>query len=81
MIKPRISEVLAGMKAHRPGVCNVCGMFTIFLAINPTPQSVRNTMHCLFCGSTSRKRHVAKVVLREIGETDGCFSKSPSWGD
>jgi len=44
------------------GFCNICGRGTIFLC--PDTLTIRNTNMCLFCGSSSRKRHVAQEILR-----------------
>ncbi|HEY4743025.1 MAG TPA: methyltransferase domain-containing protein [Desulfuromonadaceae bacterium] len=46
--------------SHRLGVCTICGRATIFFRTTP---SARNGFSCLFCRSSSRNRHVAKVVL------------------
>lgn len=47
--------------SHRPGKCNICGKPTVFVCIDS--YTARNNMYCLFCGSTARKRHIAKVIL------------------
>jgi SAM-dependent methyltransferase len=44
------------------GFCNICGRGTVFLC--PDISTIRNSNNCLFCGSSSRKRHVAKEILR-----------------
>jgi SAM-dependent methyltransferase len=46
--------------AHRLGVCTICGRNTIFFRTDP---SARNGFSCLYCRSSSRNRHVAKVAL------------------
>ena len=74
MIKPKLRDVWAGRTLHRPGFCNVCGRGTVFFAIDPASKSVRNTMHCFFCGSISRKRHVTEVMLGVIGDGGGSLS-------
>jgi SAM-dependent methyltransferase len=50
---------------HRLGKCNVCGNPTIFICLDAA--TARNNMYCPFCYSSSRKRHVAKVILDEVG--------------
>jgi SAM-dependent methyltransferase len=44
------------------GTCNICGKGTVFFHDDRFP--TRSTNKCLFCGSTCRKRHVAKEILR-----------------
>ena len=55
--------VLSGRRSRQMkfGFCNICGRSTVFLC--PDISTIRNTNNCLFCGSSSRKRHVAKEVL------------------
>jgi SAM-dependent methyltransferase len=56
--------ILPGRRSRqvRSGYCNICGRGTIFLC--PDISTIRNTNNCLFCGSSSRKRHVANEILR-----------------
>jgi len=56
-------QVFKNLKYHRFGKCNVCGNLTIFLC-QYGPDAARDYMHCPFCISSSRKRHVASVVLK-----------------
>ena len=49
---------------HYLGRCNICGQYTFFVCIDAL--AVRNNMYCPFCRSSSRKRHVAKVLLNRI---------------
>jgi SAM-dependent methyltransferase len=49
---------------HKLGKCNICGNITIFVCIDS--QTARNNMYCPFCRSSSRKRHVAKVLIKEV---------------
>jgi len=58
-------QVLKNIKYHRLGKCNVCGNYTIFLN-QFGPDAAREYMHCPFCISSSRKRHVASVVIKHI---------------
>ncbi len=46
---------------HRSGRCNVCGKQTLFICVDTN--IARNSMTCLFCRSSSRKRHVAQQLL------------------
>jgi SAM-dependent methyltransferase len=56
---------IKNIKYHRFGKCNICGKYTIFLCLHD-PDAARETMRCLFCGSFSRKRHVASIILKYI---------------
>ncbi|AFY53056.1 methylase involved in ubiquinone/menaquinone biosynthesis [Rivularia sp. PCC 7116] len=49
---------------HQVGKCNICGKSTIFICIDT--KTVRNNMYCPFCQSSSRKRHVAKLLISKI---------------
>ncbi|MGD1913285.1 MAG: class I SAM-dependent methyltransferase [Rivularia sp. (in: cyanobacteria)] len=49
---------------HQVGKCNICGKSTIFVCIDV--QTVRNNMYCPFCKSSSRKRHVAKLLIDKV---------------
>ncbi|MEA5573377.1 class I SAM-dependent methyltransferase [Calothrix sp. UHCC 0171] len=49
---------------HQIGTCNICGNVTFFVCIDA--KTARNNMYCPFCYSSSRKRHVAKVILTQI---------------
>ncbi|MDY6902026.1 MAG: class I SAM-dependent methyltransferase, partial [Cyanobacteriota bacterium] len=49
---------------HQVGKCNICGKSTIFICIDAT--AVRNNMYCPFCQSSSRKRHVAKLLINKV---------------
>ncbi len=49
---------------HQLGTCNICGNVTVFVCIDA--KTARNNMYCPFCSSSSRKRHVAKVILNQI---------------
>jgi len=56
--------ILPGRRSRQMkfGFCNICGRGTGFLC--PDISTIRNTNICLFCGSSSRNRHVAKEILR-----------------
>ena len=45
------------------GLCCVCGNFASFVADVSQWGSVRESMHCTSCRSSSRKRHVVKTLL------------------
>jgi SAM-dependent methyltransferase len=45
------------------GFCCVCGQVATFVARVSEWGSVRESMHCALCQSTSRKRHVVRVLL------------------
>lgn len=49
---------------HQLGTCNICGKYTVFICIDALV--ARNNMYCPFCHSSSRKRHVAKVLLDRV---------------
>ena len=49
---------------HQVGKCNICGKSTIFICIDVA--TVRNNMYCPFCQSSSRKRHVAKLLIHKL---------------
>jgi SAM-dependent methyltransferase len=55
---------LKNIKYHRFGRCNICGKYTIFLNITDK-YSARETMNCIFCRSSSRRRHVALIILKQ----------------
>jgi len=64
-LKNSFIQVLKYIKYHRFGKCNVCGNYTIFLC-QFGPDAAREYMHCPFCISSSRKRHVALVVINHL---------------
>ena len=53
---------MQNLGSHQLGKCNICGKSTIFVCIDV--KTVRNNMYCPFCKSSSRKRHVAKIINR-----------------
>jgi SAM-dependent methyltransferase len=55
-----LKEVLGNFRFTRYGKCNICGNYSIFICRNKN--SLRNYMLCLFCRSSSRKRHVALAI-------------------
>ena len=59
-----VRTVMPGRRSRQMkfGFCNICGRRTGFLC--PDISTIRNTNNCLFCGSSSRKRHVAKEILK-----------------
>ncbi len=52
---------IQNLGSHQVGKCNICGKSTIFVCIDV--KTVRNNMYCPFCKSSSRKRHVAKLLI------------------
>lgn len=60
---------------HQLGKCNVCGNLTVFVCIDS--QTARNNMYCPFCRSSSRKRHVAKVLINELGKSVSSIADIP----
>jgi len=53
--------MIKNYKYHSVGKCNICGNITLFLCTDV--YCARNNMVCPFCLSTSRKRHVAKMII------------------
>jgi SAM-dependent methyltransferase len=56
-----IMDIIKNCRYHRIGRCNICGKYTIFLCRDI--KMAREYMICLFCRSSSRKRHVASIIL------------------
>ncbi|KST63652.1 class I SAM-dependent methyltransferase [Mastigocoleus testarum] len=56
-----VKQAFKNATNHCLGKCNICGRHTFFVCIDAL--AARNNMYCLFCRSSSRKRHVAKVLL------------------
>jgi SAM-dependent methyltransferase len=75
----KLGKAVSNYRQHRPGRCTVCGRLTIFFCLDC--QSLRNTMMCLFCRSSSRNRHVAKAILGVVGEGRTCIADLPATGD
>ena len=57
---------------HQLGKCNICGKYTIFVCIDP--DRIRNNMYCPFCQSSSRKRHVAKLLIDKVIPKVSCLT-------
>lgn len=55
---------IKNLRYHQVGKCNICGKSTIFICIDA--KTVRNNMYCPFCQSSSRKRHVAKLLINKV---------------
>ncbi len=55
---------IKNLRYHQVGKCNICGKSTIFICIDAA--TVRNNMYCPFCQSSSRKRHVAKLLINKV---------------
>jgi len=61
-------RILQSTALHRFGRCSVCGRRSLFLAGNmPHTEHLRESLVCVFCRSSSRKRHVALELLRHLG--------------
>ncbi|BAY34692.1 type 11 methyltransferase [Nostoc carneum NIES-2107] len=67
-----VAKVMQNLGNHRFGKCNICGSPTVFLCIDVF--SVRNNMYCPFCRSSSRKRHVAKILINEVMQTNSTIA-------
>ncbi|MDW8467335.1 MAG: class I SAM-dependent methyltransferase [Chloroherpetonaceae bacterium] len=53
---------------HRVGKCTVCGKRSLFLAGNlPDRSQMRESLLCVWCRSSSRKRHVALGLMQHFG--------------
>ena len=50
-----------GVGSITAGSCNICGRRSFFLS--PDKSRRRESNHCIFCGSNSRNRHIAKEAL------------------
>ena len=61
-----IFAVLRYSRYHIIGKCSICGRLTIFLCTDPS--TARNNMFCLFCRSSSRKRHVARTMINSMSK-------------
>ncbi len=60
---------------HKIGRCNICGKVSFFICLDV--DMARNNMYCMFCLSSSRKRHVAKVILSEVIQNTPSISCIP----
>jgi SAM-dependent methyltransferase len=58
-----VKAAIENLGHHQLGICNLCGNATVFVCIDA--HTARNNMYCPFCYSSSRKRHVAKVILSQ----------------
>lgn len=74
--KSELKSILANMRYHKFGTCNVCGKRTIFLCTDL--ETARGNMFCLFCRSSSRKRHVAKHVICDAVRDISCIAQIPA---
>ena len=59
-----VTTFFKNIRYHLSGTCPICGKHTIFFCRDIL--SARNNMWCLFCRSSSRKRHIARIILDEI---------------
>ncbi len=60
----KIYKAIKNIRHHTLGRCNICGNYTVFICSNIL--TARNNMMCLFCGSSSRKRHVASLIIDKL---------------
>ncbi len=81
---------LQGLGKSRAGRCAVCGRRTIFLVTED--ENLRENAFCVWCGSISRNRHVARCIVdtfaargvrrfRDLAEVQGLRVYSLSAGD
>ncbi len=74
-----IKGALKNLRHHKIGKCNICGNFTVFICTDL--MTATNNMYCLFCVSSSRKRHVAKMIIEEVIQGISSISKIPKGKD
>jgi len=74
-LKKAIGGALKNFKYHTYGRCTICGKFTPFICIDIL--AARNNMYCIFCRSSSRKRHVAKLVMETCLSDVSCIAEMP----
>lgn len=53
-------NLVKNFRQHKIAKCNICGKITIFISYDIS--KARGDFICIFCGSFSRKRHVAKII-------------------
>lgn len=70
-----LRTLLRNLRYHRMGNCNICGRPTLFFCTDPA--TARNNMYCLFCRSSSRNRHVAKIILAEVIKSVSSIAQIP----
>ncbi|MFH1515967.1 MAG: class I SAM-dependent methyltransferase [bacterium] len=68
-----LKTILANFWNHRSGVCNVCGRRTIFACTDL--ETARGNMFCIFCRSSSRKRHVASHIVSDVIKDVKCIAQ------
>ncbi len=68
-----IKGALKNLRHHKLGKCNICGKFTVFICTDW--MTATSNMYCLFCVSSSRKRHVAKMIVEEVTKGISSISK------
>ena len=74
-----IKGALKNLRHQKLGKCNICGNFTVFICTDVG--TATNNMYCLFCVSSSRKRHIAKTILEEVIKGISSSSKIPKGKD
>ncbi|MBI5359992.1 MAG: methyltransferase domain-containing protein [Planctomycetes bacterium] len=65
-VREVLARMLKNIAYHNIGYCNVCGRISFFICTDA--KTARNNMHCIFCRSSSRKRHVAKMALWKLAK-------------
>lgn len=66
MLATKIKKCMLNINYQKFGRCNICGRYTIFACTDS--KTARNGMTCIFCRSSSRKRHVAKAIIENVYE-------------
>lgn len=69
-----LNKTINNFNNHIIGRCNICNHFTVFVCLDIT--MARNNMFCLFCRSSSRKRHVAKTIITKVSKDKNISSFS-----
>lgn len=57
------ANFLSTGRRSKLGRCDVCGTHTLFLS---TSDNVKESMHCLHCGASSRNRALAKAIIEQL---------------
>ncbi|MCS6990022.1 MAG: class I SAM-dependent methyltransferase [Chloroherpetonaceae bacterium] len=62
---------------HRVGKCAICGKRSLFLVFETREaRHFRERLHCVFCKSVSRNRHVAKEILSVFGRKENSIQEA-----
>lgn len=60
----RLFHLYKNRRFHLRGTCPVCRRYSAFICKDP--QSLRGDLFCFFCRSSSRNRHIAKILAQSI---------------